>query len=290
MSGSDGVDVPGADASAEVLEVAETEAPSAEASAEVAEIAEIAETDAPATGDVSIESAADVPEGDSASDATDASTESTEDVVPTEDDAAEVEEVEVVVYEPDPVLLESVELARAGLREITDDSTIGDVVGFQAEGEHVLSIHFATRLRGYPGWHWTATVARADDGSEPTVLETELLPGEDALLAPEWVPWSERLADWRAAQAAAAEAAAEAESEESDDESEGDDDQLDGDDDDVLEDEDEDDEDEDDALDDLDEDDLVDDVDDVDLDDLDDEALDPDAAPAPPSGEVDDRP
>ena len=54
-----------------------------------------------------------------------------------------------------------------------------------------------------------STIARVDDG-EPTVLETELMPGEAALLAPEWVPWSERLADYRAAQDAAAAAAREA--------------------------------------------------------------------------------
>jgi hypothetical protein len=37
------------------------------------------------------------------------------------------------------------------------------------------------------------------------VLETELMPGEGALLAPDWVPWSERLEEYRAAQAAAGE-------------------------------------------------------------------------------------
>jgi hypothetical protein len=44
-------------------------------------------------------------------------------------------------------------------------------------------------------------------GEEPTVLEAELLPGEGALLAPDWVPWSERLEDYKEAQAAAAAAA-----------------------------------------------------------------------------------
>ena len=108
----------------------------------------------------------------------------------------------------DEVLLGSVPLAQRALLEVTAPETVGSVIGNVAEGEHVLSLHFAADLSGYPGWHWSVTLARVEDG-EPTVLETELLPGERALLAPEWVPWSERLADYRAAQAAAAAEAAE---------------------------------------------------------------------------------
>lgn len=111
-------------------------------------------------------------------------------------------------WEPDEVLLGSVALAQRALLEVTAHETVGSVIGHVAEGEHVLSLHFAADLSGYPGWHWSVTLARVEDG-EPTVLETELLPGERALLAPEWVPWSERLADYRAAQAAAAAEAAE---------------------------------------------------------------------------------
>jgi len=116
----------------------------------------------------------------------------------------------------DEVLLAAVDLARGALLEVTPAQTVGSVVGHVADGDHVLSLHFAADLPGYPGWHWSVTLARVED-AEPTVLETELLPGERALLAPEWVPWSERLAEYRASQAAAA-----AEAEEADDESEAD--------------------------------------------------------------------
>ena len=44
---------------------------------------------------------------------------------------------------------------------------------------------------------WTVSIARVGD-DEPTVLEAELLPREGALLAPDWVPWAERLADYQA--------------------------------------------------------------------------------------------
>lgn len=111
-------------------------------------------------------------------------------------------------WDADEVLLGSVALAQRALLEVTAPETVGSVIGHVVEGEHVLSLHFAADLSGYPGWHWSVTLARVEDG-EPTVLETELMPGERALLAPEWVPWSERLAEYRAAQAsAAAEAAA----------------------------------------------------------------------------------
>lgn len=108
----------------------------------------------------------------------------------------------------DDVLLGSVALAQRALLEVTPPETVGSIIGHVVDGEHVLSLHFASDLAGYPGWHWSVTLARTE-GDEPTVLETELLPGERALLAPEWVPWSERLADYRAAQAAAAAEAAE---------------------------------------------------------------------------------
>lgn len=164
------------------------------------------------------------------------------------------------VFEPDAILLDAVDLARRALLEVTPPETVGSVIGHVAEGEHVLTMLFAADLAGYPGWRWSVTIARVDDG-EPTVLETELMPGDTALLAPEWIPWSERLADYRAAQQAAAAAAAEAAG--SDDEHD-DDEHDDGDDEHDFEDED--DEEDDDS--DLDED------DDSDLDDDDDAELD----------------
>ncbi|WP_431799122.1 DUF3027 domain-containing protein [Microbacterium kunmingense] len=107
--------------------------------------------------------------------------------------------------EPDPRLLEAHDLALAALREITPADTIGEPADYRVEDDGVVSLRFENRLHGYPGWFWTVSLARVED-AEPTVLEVELLPGEGALLAPEWVPWAVRLAEYQAAQAAAAEA------------------------------------------------------------------------------------
>ncbi|MGQ2915638.1 DUF3027 domain-containing protein [Microbacterium aurantiacum] len=126
----------------------------------------------------------------------------------------------------DPSLLDARELALSALAEITPESTIGEAAGYRAEGDGVVSLRFENRLAGYPGWFWTVTIARVED-AEPTVLEVELLPGDGALLAPEWVPWAERLAEYQAAQEAAAQAAAEAGDDGSDDDESDDDDDLD---------------------------------------------------------------
>jgi hypothetical protein len=109
--------------------------------------------------------------------------------------------------EPDARLLDARDLALAALHEITAPATVGPAAGYLLEEDGSVSLRFENRLPGYPGWYWTVTVARVDE-AEPTVLEVELLPGDGALLAPDWVPWAERLAEYRAHQAELAEQAA----------------------------------------------------------------------------------
>lgn len=91
------------------------------------------------------------------------------------------------------------DLARTALLEVTPESSVGAPVGTVDEGDGVVSVLFANRMPGYPGWRWTVSVAKVGD-EDPTVLEVELMPGDGSLVAPEWVPWSERLAEYRAAQ------------------------------------------------------------------------------------------
>ncbi|OII25850.1 hypothetical protein BIV01_10390 [Curtobacterium sp. MCBA15_013] len=82
---------------------------------------------------------------------------------------------------------------------MTPESTVGAFAGTVDEGDGVVSVLFANRMAGYPGWRWTVSIAQVS-GDEPTVLEVELMPGDGSLLAPDWVPWSERLAEYRAGQ------------------------------------------------------------------------------------------
>lgn len=121
-----------------------------------------------------------------------------------ETEASEPEAVEPEVpSEPlvaDPVLLAARDQAREALIEITDAEMIGAELDYEVQGEHVLTLFFESRLPGYPGWKWAATLARVDEESDVNVLEVEMLPGENAVVAPEWVPWSERLAHYRETQ------------------------------------------------------------------------------------------
>jgi hypothetical protein len=179
----------------------------------------------------------------------------------------------------DARLLDAHDLALDALREITPATSIGPAAGYLLEDDGSVSLRFENRLPGYPGWYWTVTVARVE-GEEPTVLELEMLPGDGALLAPEWVPWAERLADYRAHQIELAEQAA-AEAAESGEDADDDVDDIDGEDvDDDLDDEDDDLDDDD--LDDDDDDELgtvlhAGDVDGVDIDELDPSVSDEDA-------------
>jgi hypothetical protein len=115
-------------------------------------------------------------------------------------------------------------VARDALLEITAESTVGELMSETVADDGVVTMLFASTMAGYPGWHWTVSVAELP-GEEPTVLEAELLPGDGALLAPDWVPWSERLEDYKEAQAAAAASAGDDELDDADDDSddEGDD-------------------------------------------------------------------
>ena len=128
-------------------------------------------------------------------------------------------------------------LARAGLLEITPAATVGELVSESTDDDGVSTVLFASAMPGYPDWNWTVSLGTVP-GEEPTVLEAELMPGDGSLLAPDWVPWADRLEDYKAAQAAiaAGELAAgdDDDSDDDADEEDADDDDADDDDDDDL--------------------------------------------------------
>ncbi|MGH3344882.1 MAG: DUF3027 domain-containing protein [Carbonactinosporaceae bacterium] len=88
---------------------------------------------------------------------------------------------------------EAVELALAAAEDVAGIGNVGDHLAVEAEDERVVTHHFACRDPAYRGWRWAVTVARAPRARFATVSETVLLPGTGALLAPAWVPWSDRL-------------------------------------------------------------------------------------------------
>jgi DUF3027 family protein len=95
--------------------------------------------------------------------------------------------------EPDQLCAEAVDLARAAAVAVALPGGVGGHLGLQAEGERVVTHLFECLDPAYVGWRWAVTVARAPRSKLVTVDEAVLLPGPDALLAPDWVPWHDRL-------------------------------------------------------------------------------------------------
>ncbi|WP_101653315.1 DUF3027 domain-containing protein [Brevibacterium ihuae] len=93
----------------------------------------------------------------------------------------------------DALLLDAVDIAREAIAEAADPNHIGAHLGAVMEGQRLATHSFACTARAYRGWHWVAVLARAPRSKRITVCETALLPGEDALVAPRWLPWEDRL-------------------------------------------------------------------------------------------------
>ncbi len=91
------------------------------------------------------------------------------------------------------------DLARSAAKAAAPSNTVGDFIEVVDEGDDTFTYLFASKQKGYLGWRWSVTVYQGLD--QPTVSEVLLMPGPDSLIAPNWVPWSERLADWKALQA-----------------------------------------------------------------------------------------
>ncbi|WP_370894567.1 DUF3027 domain-containing protein [Janibacter sp. GXQ6167] len=94
----------------------------------------------------------------------------------------------------DAVLTAATEQALEAAISIAEPGTVGEHMGFAMDGERIGTHYFACTSTAYRGWRWAITLARAPRAKTATVCETNLVPGEGALLSPEWLPWSERLA------------------------------------------------------------------------------------------------
>ncbi len=94
---------------------------------------------------------------------------------------------------PDAAAAAAVDVARAALLDLVDAADVGEPLGLQPEGDRVVTHLFACLRPGYRGWHWSVTVARASRQKRITVDEIVLVPGDEAIVAPAWLPWKERV-------------------------------------------------------------------------------------------------
>ncbi len=84
------------------------------------------------------------------------------------------------------------DLARAAAVDTAEEAGLVGAVESVATGEDGFThVRFACELPGYRGWHWTVVLTHNEGGY--SVCESYLLPGDDALLAKPWVPWSDRV-------------------------------------------------------------------------------------------------
>ncbi|HET9897485.1 MAG TPA: DUF3027 domain-containing protein [Streptosporangiaceae bacterium] len=97
------------------------------------------------------------------------------------------------VAEPDQACADAVELARQAAEQDAGASQVGEYAGFEVEADRILTHLFDCLDPAYVGWRWAVTVSRASRSKVVTVSECLLLPGPDSLLAPDWVPWTDRV-------------------------------------------------------------------------------------------------
>lgn len=93
----------------------------------------------------------------------------------------------------DAALNAAVDVARQTAAELAAPKGVGEHLGTHSDGERLVTHDFACLDPAYRGWRWAVTVTRASRSKTVTVAEAVLVPGSDALLAPAWLPWNERL-------------------------------------------------------------------------------------------------
>jgi hypothetical protein len=90
--------------------------------------------------------------------------------------------------------------AEVAAKSAADTNELGTFIESVDEGEGISTYLFESKKLGYKGWRWSVTIYQADPVTEPSLCEVVMVPGEDSLVAPKWIPWSERLADYQALQ------------------------------------------------------------------------------------------
>lgn len=119
------------------------------------------------------------------------------DTGPAPEPALEVAAPTPVAAEMPPDLAEllngAADQARAAIVEFSGEGTVGEYLGVGFEDPAAATHRFLAELPGYRGWQWAVVVAACPGAAQATISEVVLIPGPTALLAPEWVPWDQRV-------------------------------------------------------------------------------------------------
>ena len=87
----------------------------------------------------------------------------------------------------------------AALEDAPKPEYVGELVSISyddiegSEDSRIATYLFEATLPAYVVWRWAVTVAKVDESSSPTICDVVLFPGEESLLAPEWIAYKDRL-------------------------------------------------------------------------------------------------
>lgn len=94
------------------------------------------------------------------------------------------------------LLMDAVHAARTAIMEGEGDGAgdlVGDYLGAAFEDPNSATHRFLAAMPGYHGWQWAVVVAAHPGADHATISEVVLVPGPTALLAPQWIPWQDRV-------------------------------------------------------------------------------------------------
>jgi len=86
-------------------------------------------------------------------------------------------------------------LAEKAAKETAPANGVGKFLGTSTEDKDTTNYRFESKLTGYVGWEWNVVIFQGKKADAATVSEVVLLPGKESIVAPNWVPWSERRAE-----------------------------------------------------------------------------------------------
>lgn len=115
------------------------------------------------------------------------------DTVPVQDVTAAAPDSARIPPDLAAVLVGAIAEARAAIVEFSGEHTVGEYLGAGFEDPTSATHRFLAELPGYRGWQWAVVVAACPGAAQATISEVVLIPGPTALLAPQWVPWDQRV-------------------------------------------------------------------------------------------------
>ena len=83
--------------------------------------------------------------------------------------------------------------ARTAIVEFSGPTPSATTSASSFEDPTAATHRFLAGMPGYQGWQWAVVVAAYPGADHATISEVVLVPGPTALLAPQWVPWEERV-------------------------------------------------------------------------------------------------